>query len=68
MKIIFTFVRCVVVASLLQYGFFAFAQVRTDLSGSQEAFRSSVTGAGTGSDSRKAAKSGGADGKENLLL
>jgi polysaccharide export outer membrane protein len=69
MKIIFTFVRCVVMASLfLQYGFFAFAQERTDLSGSQEAFRSSVTGAGTGSDSRTAAKSGGADGKENLLL
>ena len=68
MKIVSTFVRFIVMSALLQYCLFASAQEKTNLSGSQEASRSGLTGAGMGGDRTTAAKPGGADGKENLLL
>jgi polysaccharide biosynthesis/export protein len=66
----FIYVRLIVIALLaLRCCSAAFAQVeRNSLSGNQETSRPGLTGAGTGSSSTTAAKTGGADDLGNPLL
>jgi polysaccharide biosynthesis/export protein len=66
----FIYVRLIVIALLaLRCCSAAFAQVETNsLSGNQETSRPSLTGAGAGSSSTTAAKTGGADDLGNPLL
>ena len=70
MKHLFRFVQFLAVGLwVLQSCSAAFAQVKTtDLGGTRETSRSSLTGAGAGSGSRTAATPGGADGLGNPLL